>query len=55
MDGMEVQHAFTHPGEYTVNATVTGLNAATNRKTFTVSISGDVSTRFEPADKQRPE
>jgi len=38
-----------------VNATVSGLNAATNRKTFTVSISGDVSTRFEPADKQRPE
>ncbi len=55
MDGMEVQHAFTHTREYEVNVTVTGLEAARNRKTFTVSISGDVSTRFEPADKQRPE
>jgi alpha-galactosidase len=55
MDGLEAQHAFTHPGEYAVTAAVTGLNAAMSRKTFTVSISGDVATRFEPADKQRAE
>ncbi len=55
LDGMEVQHAFTHSGEYVVQATVTGLDATTNSKTLTVSISGDVSTRFEPAEKQRPE
>jgi alpha-galactosidase len=55
MDGMEAQHAFTHPGAYEVHATVTGLGAITNRKTFTVAVSGDVSTRFDPADKQRPE
>jgi alpha-galactosidase len=53
MDGMEVQHAFTHARDYQVTATVMGLDAATNRKTVAVSISGDVSTRFEAADKQR--
>ena len=55
MDGMEVQHAFTHAGEYDVQATVTGLDAITNRRTLTVDVSGDVPTRFEQTDKQRPE
>ncbi len=51
IDGMEVQHAFTHSGEYDVRATATGLDATTNRKTITVSISGDVPTRFETVGK----
>ena len=55
MDGMQVQHAFTHPGNYDVDITVTGLDAATNRKSVKVSISGEVATRFEQANKQRPE
>lgn len=55
MDGKEVRHAFTHSGEYEVHATVTGLDATTNREIFTVSISGDVSTRFKQSEKQRPE
>jgi alpha-galactosidase len=54
-DGMEVQHAFTHAGTYDVQATVTGLAAATSLKSMTVAISGDVSTRFKAADKQRAE
>jgi alpha-galactosidase len=53
VDGMEVHHAFTHSRDYEVTATVTGLDAVTNRKTVAVSISGDVSTRFEPSDKRR--
>jgi PKD repeat protein len=55
LEGMQVQHAFTHAGRYDVQATVTGLDATTNRKTVTVSISEDVPTRFEAADKTRPE
>lgn len=55
VDGMEVQHAFTHPGEYDVRVSVTGLGAITNSKVLTVSVAGDVSTRFEPADKHRSE
>ncbi len=55
MDGTEAQHAFTHAGDYQVQATVTGLDAVTNRKTSMVSISGDVPTRFEPSEKRRAE
>ncbi|MGC1388077.1 MAG: PKD domain-containing protein [Steroidobacteraceae bacterium] len=55
IDGKEVQHAFTHSGIYQVRATVTGLDATTNRETITVSISGDVSTRFNPSEKLRSE
>ncbi|MGO9037802.1 MAG: PKD domain-containing protein [Steroidobacteraceae bacterium] len=53
IDGKEVRHAFTHSGVYEVRATVTGLDATTNRETITVSISGDVSTRFNPSEKLR--
>lgn len=55
LDGMKVQHAYTHPGEYEVHVTATGLDAVTNSKILTVSISGNISTRFVPADKRRPE
>jgi alpha-galactosidase len=55
MDGMKVQHAFTHAGEYQVQVTGTGLGAITERKSAAVSVSGDVSTRFRPADKHRAE
>jgi alpha-galactosidase len=54
IDGLEVQHAFTHTGEYDVQATVTGLGAVTSSKTSRVSITGDVSTRFDQEAKQRP-
>jgi alpha-galactosidase len=52
-EGLEVQHAFTHAGEYDVQVTATGLGAVTNRRTSRLSISGDVSTRFDPEAKQR--
>ena len=55
LEGMQVQHAFTHAGRYEVQATVTGLAATRNLKTVTVSISEDVRTRFEAAEKMRPE
>jgi len=38
-----------------VQATVTGLDASTNRKSVMVAISGEVPTRFEPAAKVRAE
>ena len=53
-DGLKVQHAFTHAGEYDVQVTVTGLGAVANRKTSRISITGDVSTKFEQEAKQRP-
>jgi PKD repeat protein len=55
MDGMKVHHTYTEPGEYRVRVTVTSLDAVSNAKTVTVSVSGDIPTRFVPADKKRPE
>jgi len=54
-DGMKAQHAYTQSGEYTVRVTATGLEASTSSKTFTVKISGNIATRFVPANKKRPE
>ena len=55
MDGIEVRHAYTRSGEYPVTATVTGLDSVTNRKALTVTIAGEISTRFEPSQKRRAE
>jgi alpha-galactosidase len=55
MDGMKVHHTYTEPGEYRVRVTVTSLDAVSNAKTVTVSVSGNIPTRFVPADKKRPE
>ena len=55
LDGMNVHHAYTQSGEYNVHVTATGLGATTNSKTLTVSVSGNIATRFVPADKKRPE
>ena len=54
-DGIKVHHAYTRAGEYEVHVTVTGLDAAANSKAVQVKISGNISTRFAPADKRRPE
>ena len=53
LDGMEAHHAYTHPGEYDVHVTATGLDASTNSATLKVAISGTISTRFNPANNKR--
>jgi alpha-galactosidase len=55
IDGIEARHAYTHSGEYSVAATVTGLDSVTNRKTLTVTVTGTISTGFDPSQKQRAE
>jgi PKD repeat protein len=55
LDGIEVHHAYTHSGEYPVTVTVTGLDSVTNHKTLTVTISGNISTRFDPSQNRRAE
>jgi alpha-galactosidase len=54
-DGMVVHHAYTRAGEYDVRVTVTGLDATANSKDLKVKISGNIATRFVPAEKKRPE
>jgi alpha-galactosidase len=55
IDGTEAHHAYTRAGEYPVTVTVTGLDSVTNRKTVAVTIKGEISTRFDPSQKQRTE
>jgi hypothetical protein len=54
-DGVKVLHVYTHSGEYDVHVTATGLEATTSSKDIKVRISGNIATRFVPADKKRPE
>jgi len=54
-DGMKVQHAYTHAGEYNLRVTATGLDATTNSRDVKIKVSGNIATRFVPADKRRPE
>jgi hypothetical protein len=54
-DGMKVHYAYTQSGKYTVRVTATGLDASTNAKTLAVKVSGNIATRFAPAEKKRPE
>jgi len=54
-DGIKVHHTYTHAGEYDVRVTATGLDATVNSKDVKVKISGNIATRFVPADKKRPE
>jgi alpha-galactosidase len=54
-DGKKVQHAYTHAGEYELHVTATGLDATVSSKDVKVKISGNIATRFAPADKKRPE
>ena len=53
IDGIEARHAYTHSGEYLVTATATGLDSVVNHKTLTITVTGNISTRFEPSQKQR--
>jgi len=52
-DGVEVSHAYTHPGSYTVKVTATGLDATKSTKRLELHVTGDISTEFIPARKQR--
>jgi hypothetical protein len=55
LDGMQVDHAYTNPGKYTVKVTATSADGMTNTKTLTVNITGTIATRFVPQEKRRPQ
>jgi hypothetical protein len=54
-DGTDVNHAYTRAGKYPVTVTATGLDSVTNRRVVAVTISGEISTRFEPSKIRRAE
>src|SRR5271156_1653078 len=53
IEGGEVRHTYTEPGEYAVHLTSTGLNGLTSEDHFTVRISGHMPTIFDPPNIQR--
>lgn len=55
LDGMKVNHTYTQSGAYNVHVTTMGLDATTSSKTIAISISGNIPTRFVPAEKKRLE
>ena len=54
LDGIKVQHTYSKPGKYSVEVTAAGIDTVTNSKTVPVSVSGNIPTRFVPAEKKRP-
>lgn len=46
-------HAFTHQGEFTVKLHVDGLDGVPFEKSVQIKVSGDIDTRFAPANKKR--
>lgn len=52
-DGPKVEHAYTHPGSFTVKLHVAGLDGIAYDKTLPVNVAGRVDTRFHPAEKKR--
>jgi hypothetical protein len=52
-DGADISHAYTQARQYTVTVTATGLNGRTTQNTLGISITGMVSTVYDPAAKKR--
>ena len=52
-DGVEVSHAYTHAGQYTVTATATGLNGSKALKTLGITVTGMVPTTYRPYERVR--
>jgi hypothetical protein len=48
LEGSEVQHTYTDPGEYNVDLTATGLSGLTAEEHFQLLISGHLPTTFDP-------
>jgi hypothetical protein len=53
VDGMAVEHAYTHGGTYTVKAHAVGIGGVAAEQTFPVTITGAVVTKFIPEEKRR--
>ncbi len=53
LEGREVNHTYTEPGEYKVHLTATGLSGLTAEDAFNVHISGHMPTTFDPQNIKR--
>jgi hypothetical protein len=53
LEGAEVHHAYTEPGEYDIHLTATGLSGLNSEDHFKVRISGHMPTTFDPQNIKR--
>jgi alpha-galactosidase len=53
IEGADVNHAYTEPGEYNVHLKATGLSGLTVEDHFQVRISGHMPTIFDPQNNKR--
>jgi len=53
LEGSEVNHTYTQPGEYDVHLMATGLNGLSAEDHFQLPISGHMATTFDPQANQR--
>jgi hypothetical protein len=53
LDGSEVHHAYTEPGEYDAHLTAAGLSGLSAEDHFHVRISGHMPTTFDPQNIKR--
>jgi alpha-galactosidase len=53
LDGKQVTHAYTQPGDYSVHVTTVGLDGLRAEKDFQIHISGTMPTTFDPPTYKR--
>jgi alpha-galactosidase len=53
LEGSEVNHAYTEPGEYNVHLAATGLSGLSAEEHFALRISGHMPTTFDPQNIKR--
>ena len=51
--GATTNHTYTHPGNFTVRLSVSGLDHIPFETTFSVNVTGKIYTRFVPSSKKR--
>jgi alpha-galactosidase len=53
LEGAKVSHAYTHPGDFRLRVTATGVDGLKGERTMPIQVNGAVSTRFLPGEKRR--
>ncbi|MGC9293303.1 MAG: PKD domain-containing protein [Acidobacteriaceae bacterium] len=53
LQGLQVNHAYTHVGNYQVKLAAKGLDGTTGEDVFSFQVTGPMSTKFSPARNRR--
>jgi hypothetical protein len=53
MEGADVTHAYTHAGVFTVHLEAAGFASKPSTQTFSIAITGTITTKYLPGSKRR--